>query len=157
MFFLILNITFLSVPITFFKILIFPIYSQWLFIYKILSKFFSQFSSAQLLSHVCLLATPWTAAWQSCPSPTPRVYSNSCPLSPWCHPTISSSVVALLLLTSIFPSIRIFSNESDLCIRWPKHWSFSFNISPSNVHPGLISLRMDWLDLLAVQGTVENS
>ena len=62
-----------------------------------------------------------------------------------CHP--------LLLLTSIFPSIRVFSNESVLYIRWPKYWSFSFNISPSNEHPGLISFRMDWLDLLAVQGT----
>ena len=65
-----------------------------------------------------------------------------------CHP--------LLLLPSIFPSIRVFSNESALHIRWPKYWSFSFNISPSNEHPGLISLRMDWLDLLAVQGTLKN-
>ena len=63
----------------------------------------------------------------------------------------------LLLLPSIFPSIRVFSNESALCMRWPKYWSFSFNISPSNVHPGLISIRMDWLDLLAVQGTQESS
>ena len=63
-----------------------------------------------------------------------------------CHP--------LLLLPSIFPSIRVFSNESVLCIRWPKYWSSSFNISPSNEHPGLISFRMDWLDLLAVQGTL---
>ena len=62
----------------------------------------------------------------------------------------------LLLLPSIFPSIRVFSNESALHIRWPKYWSFSFNISPSNEHPGLISLRMDWLDLLAVQGTLKN-
>ena len=65
-----------------------------------------------------------------------------------CHP--------LLLLPSIFPSIRVFSNESILCIRWPKYWSFSFNISPSNAHPGLISFRMDWLDLLAVQGTLKS-
>ena len=62
----------------------------------------------------------------------------------------------LLLPPSIFPSIRIFSNESALCIRWPKYWSFSVNISPSNEHPGLISFRMDWLDLLAVQGTLKN-
>ena len=62
----------------------------------------------------------------------------------------------LLLLPSIFPSIRAFSNELTLCIRWPKYWSFSFNISPSNEHPGLISLRMDWLDLLAVQGTLKS-
>ena len=61
---------------------------------------------------------------------------------------------APLLLPSIFPSIRVFSNESALCIRWPKYWSFSFSISPSNEHPGLISFRMDWLDLLAVQGTL---
>ena len=65
-----------------------------------------------------------------------------------CHP--------LLLLPSIFPSIRVFSNESVLCIRWPKYWNFSFNISPSNEHPGLISSRMDWLDLLAVQGTLKS-
>ena len=62
----------------------------------------------------------------------------------------------LLLLPSVFPSTRVFSNESALCIRWPKYWSFSFNISPSNEHPGLISFRMDWLDLLAVQGTLKN-
>ena len=65
-----------------------------------------------------------------------------------CHP--------LLLLPSIFPSIRVFSNESALCIRWPEYWSFSFNISPSNEHPGLISFRMDWLDLLTVQGTLKS-
>ena len=88
-----------------------------------------------------------------CPSPTPRVYSNSCPLSWWWHPTIFCHP---LLLPSIFCSIRVFSKESALCIRWPKYWSFSFNISPSNEHPGPISLRMDWLDLLAVQGTLES-
>ena len=87
-----------------------------------------------------------------CPSPTPRVYPNPCPLSRWCHQAISSSVV-LLLLPLIPPSIRVFSNESILRMRWPKYWSFSFSISPSNEHPGLISFRMDWLDLLAVQGT----
>ena len=65
-----------------------------------------------------------------------------------CHP--------LLFLPSVFPSIRVFSNESVLCIRWPKYWSFSFNISPSNEHPGLISFKMDWLDLLAVQGTLKS-
>ena len=68
----------------------------------------------------------------------------------------SHPLSSLLLLPSIFPSIRVFSNESALCIRWPKYWSFSFKISPSNEHPGLISLRMDWLDLLAVQGTLKN-
>ena len=89
-----------------------------------------------------------------CPSPTPRVYSNSHPESVMpsnrlilCHP--------LLLLHSIFPSIRVFSNELTLRIWWPKYWSFSFNINPSNEHPGLNSFRMDWLDLLVVQGTLK--
>ena len=89
------------------------------------------------------------------PSPTPGVYANLCPLSRLCHPT-TSSCRPLLLLPSIFPSIRVFSNESALPIRWPKYWSFSFNISPSNEHSGLISFRMDWLDLLAVQGTLKS-
>ena len=113
-----------------------------------------QFSS---VTQSCLtLCDPWiTAAQPPCPSPTPRVYPNPCPLSQWCHPTISSSVI-LLLLRSIFPSIRVFSNESALRIRWPKYWSFSFSISPSNEHPGLISFRMDWLALLAVQGTLKS-
>ena len=87
-------------------------------------------------------------------SPSLRVCSNSCTLSRWCHPTISSC--RPLLPRSIFPSIRIFSKESALHIRWPKYWSFSFNISPCNEHPGLISFRMDWLDLLAVQGTLKS-
>ena len=90
-----------------------------------------------------------------CPSPAPRAYPNSCPSSQWCHPAISSCR-PLLLLPSIFPSIRVFSNESALCIRWPKYWSFSLSISPSNGHPGLVSFRMDWLDLLAVQGTLKS-
>ena len=90
-----------------------------------------------------------------CPSPTPRAYSNSGPSSWWCHPTTSSSH-PLLLLPSVFPRNRLFSNESVFHIRWPKHWSFSFSISPSNEHPGLISFRMDWLDLLAVQGTLKS-
>ena len=91
-----------------------------------------------------------------CPSPSLGDCLNSCPLSQWCHPTISSSVSPLLLLSSIVPSIRVFSNESVLRIRWPKCWSFSFNISPSNEHPGLISFRMDWLDLLVVQGALKS-
>ena len=85
-----------------------------------------------------------------CPSPTPRVYPNSCPSNHLilCHP--------LLLPPSILPSIRVFSNESVLCLRWPKYWSFSFSISPSNKYSGLISFRVDWLDLLAVQGTFKS-
>ena len=91
-----------------------------------------------------------------CPSLTSRVYENSCPLSQWCHPTNSSSVIPLLLPPSIFPSIRVFSNKSVLCIRWPKYWSFSISISPSNEYSRLISFRMDWLDLLAVHGTLKS-
>ena len=112
------------------------------------------FSSVQLLSRVRLFATPWTEACQASLSIT-----NS-----WSSPKLMSieSVTPsnqlilccpLLLLPSIFPSIRVFSNESALHIRWPKHWSFSFSISPSNEYSGLISFRMDWVDLLAVQGT----
>ena len=88
-----------------------------------------------------------------CPSPTPGGHSDSCPLSRWCHPAISSCR-PLLLLPPTLPSIRVLSNESTLRMRWPKYWSFSFNISPSNEHTGLIFFRMDWLDLLAVQGTL---
>ena len=88
-----------------------------------------------------------------CPPLSPRVCSNSCPFSWWYYPTISFSASPLFLLPSIFPSIRVFSKESTLHISWPKYWSFSFNIRPSNEQPGLISFRMDWLDLLAVQGT----
>ena len=93
-----------------------------------------------------------------CPSPTPRAHSNSCSLSQWCHPAISSSVVpfSFCLQPSIFPSISVFSNESALHIMWPKYWSVSFNFSPSNEYSGLISFRMDWLDLLAVQGTLKS-
>ena len=89
------------------------------------------------------------------PSPTPKACSKSCLSSQWCHPNISSCH-PLLLLPSIFPSIRVFSNESVLRIRLPKYWSFRFTISPSNENSGLISFRMDWLDLLAVQGTLKS-
>ena len=89
-----------------------------------------------------------------CPSPSPRVYPNSCPLSWRCHPTVSSSVSPSPPAFNL-PSIRVFSNESVLCIRWPKYWSFSFSINPSNEYSGLISFRMDWFDLLAVQGTLK--
>ena len=113
----------------------------------------SQFSHSVMSDSV----TPWTAAHQASLSITItqsllKLMSIELVMSLkhliLCHP--------LLLLPSIFPSIRVFSNKSVLCIRWPKYWSFSFNISPSNVHPGLISFRMDWLDLLAVQGTLKS-
>ena len=116
-----------------------------------------QFSSVQSLSRVRLFVTPWTAARQASLSITNSLSllrlvsiesvmpSNHRML---CHP--------LLLLPSILPSIRVFSKESVLCIRWPEYWSFSFSISPSNEHSGLISFRMDWLDLLAIQGTLKS-
>ena len=91
-----------------------------------------------------------------CPWLFPWTCSNSCPFSQWCHPTISSSVFPFLFLASIFPSIRVFSNESALRIRWPKCWSFSLNISPSNEYSWLISIRIGWFDLLAAQGTLES-
>ena len=112
--------------------------------------------SVQSLSCVQLFATPWTAACQaslsitnSWSSPKPMSIESVMPPNHviLCHP---------LLPPSILPSIRVFSNESALHIRWPKYWSFSFNISPSNEHPGLISFRMDWLDLLEVQGTLKS-
>ena len=103
-----------------------------------------QFSSVQSLRRVWLFATPWLQhARPPCPSPIPRVYSNSCPLSQWCHPTISSCR-PLLLPPSIFPSIRVFSNEPTLRMRWPEYWSFSFSISPSSEYSGIISFRMHW-------------
>ena len=112
------------------------------------------FSSVKSLSQVWLFSTPWTAALQA---------SLSITNSPSLRKLISIESVMLsdhlilccplLLPPSIFPSIRVFSNESVLRIRWPKYWSFSFSISPSNEYSGLISFRMDWLDLLAVQGT----
>ena len=86
-----------------------------------------------------------------CPSPTPRAYSNSCSLSQWCHPTISSSVVPFSSCPQSLPA-SVFSNESTLPMRWPKYWSFSLSSSPSNEHPGLVSFRMDWLDFLTVLG-----
>ena len=84
------------------------------------------------------------------------VYPNSCPLSQWCHLTISSSVVPFSSCLQCFPTSEFFYNESVLCIRWSKYWSFSLNISPSNEHLWLIFFRMDWLDLLAVQGTLKS-
>ena len=116
-----------------------------------------QFSSVQSLSHVRLFVTPWTAARQSSLS---IINSQSLPKLMSIEPVMPSNHLILcrplLLLPSIFPSIRVFSNESALRIRWPKYWSFSFSISPSNENPGLISFRMDWFNLLAVQGTLKS-
>ena len=114
-------------------------------------------SSVQSHSRVWLFATPWTIARQASLSIT----SSWSPPKPMSIESVMSSnhlilCCPLLLLPSIFPSIRVFSSESALRIRWPKYWSFSFSISPSNEHPRLVSFRMDWLDLLAVQGTFKS-
>ena len=116
-----------------------------------------RFSSVQSRSHVRLFATPWTATSQASLSIT----NSRSPPKPMSIELVMPSnhlilCCPLLLLPSIFLSIRVFSNESSLHIRWPKYWSFSFNISPSNEHPGLISFRMDWLTLLAVQRTLKS-
>ena len=114
-------------------------------------------SSVQSLSRIRLFATPWTAVHQASLSIT----NSWSPLKPMSIASVMPSnhlilYRPLLLLPSIFPSIKVFSNESALRIRWPKYWSFSFNLSPSSEHPDLISFRMDWLDLLAVQGTLKS-
>ena len=114
------------------------------------------FSSIQSLSHVQFFVTPWTAARQASLSIT----NSWSLLKLMCIESVMPSnhlilLCPLLLLPSIFPSIRVFSSESVFCIRWPKYWSFSFSISPSNEYLGLISFWMDWLDLLAVQGTLK--
>ena len=117
----------------------------------------SQFSSVQSLSHVRLFVTLWTAAHQASLSITnsqslPKLMSIEL-VMPSNHLILC---LPLLLPPSIFPSIRVFSSESSLCIMWPEYWSFSFSISPSNEYLGLISFRMDWLDLLAVQRTLRS-
>ena len=89
-------------------------------------------------------------------SPTPRACTKSYPLNWWCHPTNSSSIIPFSSCLQSFPASGSFSNESVLCIRWPKYWSFSFSISPPNEYLELISFRIDWLDLLAVQGTLKS-
>ena len=114
------------------------------------------FSSVQSFSHVRLFATPWTSAHQASLSITNSYHPNPCPSSWWCHPTISSSVIPFSSCPQSFLASGFFSNESALRIRWPKYWSFSFNISPFSEHPGLISFMMDWLDLLVVQGTLKS-
>ena len=112
-----------------------------------------------LFSHSVVSDTLWPHGVQHtrlpCPSLSPRVHSNSCPLSRQCYLTISSSVVPSLCLQS-FPSIRVFPSESALCIMWPKYWSFRFSISPSNEYWGPISFGNDWFDLLAVQRTLKS-
>ena len=116
-----------------------------------------QFSSVQSLSHVRFFATPWTTARQASLSITDS--QSSLKVMSIESEMPSNHLIRcrpLLLLPSIFPSIRVFSNESALRSRWPKYWSYSFDVSPSNEHPGLISFRMDWLDLLAVQGTLKS-
>ena len=129
-----------------------PCWSYHIFLHSVSQ--FSQFShsvvSDSLQPHKLQHARP------PCPSPTPGVHSNSCPLSRWCHPAISSSVVPFFSCPQSLPASRVFSNVSTLRMRWPKYWSFSFSIIPSKEHPGLISFRMDWLDLLAVQGTLKS-
>ena len=110
-----------------------------------------------MLSCVQLFVTPWTVACQASLSITnswslPKLMSIET-VRPSIHLILCR---LLLLLPSIFPNIRVFSSESALCLRWPKYWNLSFNISPSNEHPGLFSFRMDWLDLLAVQGTLKS-
>ena len=116
-----------------------------------------QFCSVQSLSHVQLFATPWTAARQASLSITNSRSLLKLTSIEYMKPSNHLILCPPLLPPSIFPSIRVFSNELAPHIRWPKYWSFSFNISPSNEYSGLISFRMDWLDLLAVQGTQESS
>ena len=108
----------------------------------------------KLLSHVRLFATPWTAARKASLSTTNPQSLHKLMFIESVMPSNHLILCHSLLLPSIFPSIRIFSNESVLCIRWPKYWSFSFSISPSNEHSGLIFSRIEWFDLLAVQGTL---
>ena len=105
-------------------------------------------------SHVQLFATPWTAGhWAS----LSFTISESCPLSRWCHPTkLFVLCRPLFLLPSVFPSIRVFSSESVLRIRWTEYWSFSFSISPSSENSRLISFRIDWFELPAIEGTLKN-
>ena len=132
------------------RLKMFPLFCLF-FMYYLCEKYYKPLSSIQLLSHVRLFATPWIAAHQASLSITnsrssPKLMSIELVMPSsyliLCHP--------LLLLLPIPPSIRVFSNESTLCMKWPKYWIFSFNISPSKEHPGLISFRMDWWDLLAV-------
>ena len=115
-----------------------------------------QFSSVQSLSRVWLRPHESQHARPPCQSQTPRVYSDSCPSSRWCHPAISSSFVPFFSCPQSLQSSGSFPMSQLVAMRWPKYWSFSFSTSPSNEHPGLVSFRMDWLDLLEVQGTLKS-
>ena len=120
-------------------------------------EFLGGFTSDQSLNHVQLFATPWNAAHQASLSITNSQSSlKLMSIESVMPPNHFILCCPFLLLPSIFPSIRVFSNELALCSKWPKFCSFSFNISPSNEHPGLISFRIDWLDLLAIQGTLKS-
>ena len=116
-------------------------------------------TSIQFCSVAQLCPTLWLHGLQNarppCPSPTHEVHSDSHPSSQWCHPAISSSIIPFFSCPQSLPA-SAFSNESTLHMKWPKYWSFSFSISPSKEDPVLISVRMDWLDLLAVQGTLKS-
>ena len=140
-------------------VILFTIFLNYLENYNVfqMSTHIHQFSSVQLLSRVRLFVIPWTTARQASLSIT-NSWSSLKPMSIESVMPCSHLILCrpLLLLSSIFPSIGVFSNEPALHIRWPKYWSFSFNISPSSEHPGLISFWMDWLDLLAVQGTLKS-
>ena len=116
--------------------------------FRIRNIIYLQFSSVQSLSRDSLQPHESQHARPPCPSPTPGLHSDSCPLSQWCHPAISSSVVPFSSCPQALPA-SVFSNESTLRMRWPKYWNFSFSIIPSKEIPRLISFRMDWLDLLA--------
>ena len=135
-----------------------PTYRSWESLDPVLHKSQAPLSSVWF-SRPILSDSLWPHGLQHarppCPSPTPRACSDSCPLSCWCHPTISSSVVPFSSHLQSFPA-SVFSNESALRIRWPKYRSFSFSISPSNEYSGLMSFRVDWLDLPAVQGTLKS-
>ena len=127
-----------------------------LYLFLLIQRFYFLLS-VQSLSRVQLFATPWTAARQTSLSNTN--FWSLLKLMPIESAMLSNHLILccpFLLLPSIFPSIRVFSNESVLYIRWPKYWSFSFNISPSNAYSGWISFRIDWFDLLAIQGTLKS-
>ena len=132
--------------------------SHWMAYYWLML-LYSHYNNSVQLSCLVMSDSLWLHGLQTfrllCPSLSSRVCSSSRSLSQWCHPTISSSVVLFSSRLPFFPSIRVFSNESVLWIRWPKDWSFSFSISPSNEYSLLISFRIDWFDLLIVQGTLK--